>query len=127
VTILIEPGAYQGQVYVPASKPGLTLAGATGNPASVTLVDDIAHGTIAPNGHQYGTDCSATLSVAGNGFSAYGITVQNSFDPAASPQITSPPPRPGSTRWAATWGTGGPGWLACAARSGSQPSRRASR
>ena len=90
MTILIEPGTYQGQVYVPASKPGITLAGATGNPASVTLVDDIAHGTIAPNGNQYGTDCSATLSVAGNGFSAYSITVQNSFDPAASPQITSP-------------------------------------
>lgn len=90
VTILIEPGTYRGQVYVPASKPDLTLAGATGNPADVTLVDDIAHGTIAPNGNQYGTDCSATLSVAGNGFSAYGLTVQNSFDPAANPQITSP-------------------------------------
>jgi pectinesterase len=89
-TILIEPGTYRGQVYVPASKPGITLAGATGNPRSVTLVDDIAHGTIAPNGNPYGTDCSATLSVAGDGFSAYGITVQNSFDPAANPQITSP-------------------------------------
>ncbi len=90
VTIVIEPGTYWGQVYVPASKPDLTLAGATGNPGDVTLVDDIAHGTIAPNGNQYGTDCSATLSVAGNGFSAYGLTVQNSFDPAANPQITSP-------------------------------------
>jgi len=90
VTILIEPGTYWGQVYVPASKPGITLAGATGNPRSAILVDDIAHGTIAPNGNQYGTDCSATLSVAGDGFSAYGITVQNSFDPAANPQITSP-------------------------------------
>ncbi len=90
VTIRIEPGTYWGQVYVPASKPGITLAGATGNPRDVVLVDDIAHGTIAPNGNQYGTDCSATLSVAGDGFAAYGLTVQNSFDPAASPQITSP-------------------------------------
>lgn len=45
---------------------------------------------MAPNGNQYGTDCSATVSVAGNGFSAYGITFENSFDPTASPQITSP-------------------------------------
>ena len=90
VTIRIEPGTYWGQVYVPASKPGITLAGATGNPRDVVLVDDIAHGTIAPNGNQYGTDCSATLSVAGDGFAAYGLTVQNSFDPAANPQITSP-------------------------------------
>jgi pectin methylesterase-like acyl-CoA thioesterase len=50
----------------------------------------IAHGTVAPNGNQYGTDCSATVSVAGNGFSAYGVTFQNSFDPTANPQITSP-------------------------------------
>ena len=90
VTIRIEPGTYWGQIYVPASEPDITLRGATGNPRSVVLVDDIAHGTIAANGNQYGTDCSATLSVAGNGFAAYGITVQNSFDPAANPQITSP-------------------------------------
>ncbi len=90
VTILIEKGTYSGQVYVPASKPGITLLGATGDPRDVTITDDIAHGTIAANGNQYGTDCSATVSVAGNGFSAYGITVQNSFDPTANPQITSP-------------------------------------
>lgn len=90
VTIRIEPGTYWGQVYVPPAKPGITLLGATGHPGDVTITDDIAHGTIAPNGNQYGTDCSATLSVAGNGFSAYGLTVQNSFDPAANPQVTSP-------------------------------------
>jgi pectin methylesterase-like acyl-CoA thioesterase len=90
VTILIEKGTYWGQVYVPASKPGITLLGATGDPRDVTITDDIAHGTIAANGNQYGTDCSATMSVAGNGFSAYGVTVQNSFDPTANPQITSP-------------------------------------
>lgn len=90
VTIRIEPGTYWGQVYVPPAKPGITLLGATGHPGDVTITDDIAHGTIAPNGNQYGTDCSATVSVAGNGFAAYGITFQNSFDPAANPQITSP-------------------------------------
>jgi pectinesterase len=90
VTIRIQPGTYHGQVYVPATKPGITLAGATGDPRDAVLVDDIAHGTIAPNGNQYGTDCSATLSVAGDGFAAYGLTVQNSFDPAAHPEITSP-------------------------------------
>jgi pectin methylesterase-like acyl-CoA thioesterase len=90
LTLLAAPGTHWGQIYVPASEPDVTLAGATGNPRDVTLVDDIAHGTVAANGNQYGTDCSATLSVAGNGFAAYGITVQNSFDPAANPQITSP-------------------------------------
>lgn len=89
-TILIEKGTYWGQVYVPASKPDITLLGATGHPQDVTITGDIAHGTIAANGNQYGTDCSATVSVAGDGFSAYGITFQNSFDPTANPQITSP-------------------------------------
>jgi pectin methylesterase-like acyl-CoA thioesterase len=89
-TIVIAPGTYRGQLYVPPDKPDLTLAGATGRPGDVVLTDDIAHGTVAPNGNQYGTDCSATVSVAGNGFSAYGITFENAFDPAAHPQITSP-------------------------------------
>ncbi len=34
MTIVIEPGTYWGQVYVPASKPGITLVGATGDPRS---------------------------------------------------------------------------------------------
>ncbi|HWG11670.1 MAG TPA: pectin esterase, partial [Streptosporangiaceae bacterium] len=89
-TIVISAGNYTGQVYVPPDKPDLTLLGVPGHPADVVLTDDIAHGTVTPNGNQYGTDCSATVSVAGNGFSAYGITFQNSFDPEASPQITSP-------------------------------------
>jgi len=89
-TIVVARGTYRGQVYVPPDKPGITLVGATGRAADVVLVDDIAHGTVAPNGNQYGTDCSATVSVAGNGFSAYGITFENSFDPTANPQITSP-------------------------------------
>ena len=87
---MISKGTYTGQVYDPPDKPDLTLIGATGRAADVVLTDDIAHGTIAPNGNQYGTDCSATVSVAGNGFSAYWITFQNSFDPTANPQITSP-------------------------------------
>jgi pectin methylesterase-like acyl-CoA thioesterase len=37
------------------------------------------------HGNIYSTSCSATLSVAGNGFAAYGITIENSFDPAAHP------------------------------------------
>jgi pectinesterase len=90
ITILIKPGVYQGQVYVPADKPGVTLLGLGRDPSDVVLVDDIAHGTIAPNGNQYGTDCSATVTVAGDRFAAYGVTIQNSFDPVANPGITSP-------------------------------------
>lgn len=84
-TIVVEPGTYLGQVYIPADKPNVTIIGATGNTADVTIADDIAHGMYAPNGNLYGTDCSATLTVAGNGFQAYGVTVANTFDRAADP------------------------------------------
>ncbi len=84
-TILVAPGTYTGQVYIPADKPNVTLIGATGNPADVTIADDTAHGMYAPDGNLYGTDCSATLTVAGDGFQAYGVTVANTFDRTTDP------------------------------------------
>ena len=84
-TIVVEPGTYTGQVYIPADKPDVTIVGATSNPADVTIADDIAHGMYAPNGNLYGTDCSATLTVAGDRFQAYGVTVANTFDRTADP------------------------------------------
>lgn len=83
--IVVSPGTYVGQVYIPADKTDVSIVGATGDPADVTIADDIAHGTYAANGNLYGTDCSATLTVAGNGFQARGITVANTFDRAADP------------------------------------------
>jgi pectin methylesterase-like acyl-CoA thioesterase len=84
-TIVVAPGTYVGQVYIPADKPDVTIIGATGKAADVTIEDNIAHGMYAPNGNLYGTDCSATLTVAGDGFEAYGVTVANTFDRAADP------------------------------------------
>ena len=88
-TILVEPGTYVGQVYVPADKPDITITGATGNAADVVIEDDIAHGTTAADGNLYGTDCSATLTVAGDRFQAYGVTVANTFDRAANPAVAA--------------------------------------
>ena len=42
-TILIEPGTYWGQIYVPASEPGITLRGVTGNARDVVLVRSEEH------------------------------------------------------------------------------------
>ncbi len=84
-TIVVEPGTYVGQVYIPADKPNVTIIGATGKAADVTIEDNLAHGTYAPNGNLYGTDCSATLTVAGDGFQAYGVTVANTFDRTTDP------------------------------------------
>ena len=84
-TIVVAPGTYVGQVYIPADKPDVTIIGATGKADDVTIEDNIAHGMYAPNGNLYGTDCSATLTVAGDGFEAYGVTIANTFDRAADP------------------------------------------
>lgn len=84
-TIVVAPGTYVGQVYIPADKPDVTIIGATGKAADVTIADNIAHGMYAPDGNLYGTDCSATLTVAGDGFQAYNLTVANTFDRTADP------------------------------------------
>jgi pectinesterase len=82
--IMIAPGSYTGQVYVPADKPNVTLLG-LGDASDIVIEDDIAHGTIAADGNLYGTDCSATLTVADDGFEAFNVTVANTFDRAADP------------------------------------------
>lgn len=90
--IMIAPGTYTGQVYVPADKPDVTFLG-LGDASGVVIQDDIAHGTIAADGDMYGTDCSATLTVAGNGFEAVGVTVANTFDRAADPATAARGPQ----------------------------------
>jgi pectinesterase len=90
--IAIAPGTYTGQVYIPADKPNLTFTG-LGTAGQIVIKDNIAHGTIAANGNLYGTDCSATLTVAGDGFEAYNITVANTFDRAADPATAARGPQ----------------------------------
>jgi len=84
-TVLVRPGTYVGQIYDPADKPNVTLIGLGRNPADTVIADGIAHGTIAADGNLYGTDCSATATIAGNGFSAVNLTVANTFDLTADP------------------------------------------
>jgi pectinesterase len=88
-TIKIEPGRYREVVKIPASKTPLTLLGTTGNPADVVIDFDNASGTKKPDGTTYGTTGSATVTIAANDFTARGITVSNSFDRAAHPEITA--------------------------------------
>lgn len=90
--IMIAPGTYTGQVYVPADKPDLTFTG-LGDAGGIVIQDDIAHGTVAANGNLYGTDCSATLTVAGDGFEADNVTVANTFDRGADPATAARGPQ----------------------------------
>lgn len=87
VTILVKPGVYRGTVYVPATKPDISLVGATTDPQDVVIVEGHAHGSLRPDGTIYDTDGSATVTVAGDDFQARNITFQNDFNPAAHPEI----------------------------------------
>ncbi|PJI93653.1 pectinesterase family protein [Luteimicrobium subarcticum] len=88
-TILIRPGVYQGAVTVGADKTGLTFVGATGDPEDVVITDDRANGTPKEGGGTWGTSGSATVTVAGAGFEARGVTFANAFDEAAHPEIAN--------------------------------------
>ncbi|MEV6208962.1 pectinesterase family protein [Kitasatospora sp. NPDC051914] len=88
-TVLIARGTYRGTVNVPAAKKGLTLKGATGNAEDVVLSYDNAAGTARPGGGTYGTEGSATLTVSANDTTVTGLTVQNTFERSAHPEITA--------------------------------------
>ncbi|MET0133205.1 MAG: pectinesterase family protein [Kibdelosporangium sp.] len=88
-TIRIKPGRYREVVKIPAGKTHLTLLGSTGDPTDVVVDYDNASGTLKPDGTPYGTTGSATVTIAANNFTARHITVSNSFDRAAHPEITA--------------------------------------
>ncbi|MEY9968443.1 pectin methylesterase-like acyl-CoA thioesterase [Streptacidiphilus sp. MAP12-16] len=88
-TIVVAKGSYHEVVSVPSNKPGLTLKGATGNPADVVITYGNASGTAKPGGGTYGTLGSATATFASKDFTALGVTFANSFSKAAHPGVAA--------------------------------------
>ncbi|WP_164983931.1 pectinesterase family protein [Cellulomonas endophytica] len=70
--IAVEPGTYVGTTTVPAGKL-VTVVGATGDPADVVLTN----GTATP-----------TLTVAASGFTASGLTLENTATSGAAPALS---------------------------------------
>ncbi|MCX5208287.1 pectinesterase family protein [Kitasatospora sp. NBC_00240] len=87
-TVLVAKGTYREVVNVPVAKTGLTVKGATGNAEDVVITYDNAAGTRRPDGSRYGTEGSATLTVSANDTTLTGVTVQNTFERSAHPEIT---------------------------------------
>ncbi|WP_369390739.1 pectinesterase family protein [Streptomyces sp. CG1] len=87
-TISVARGVYREVVTVPAAKSGLTLTGATGNPADVVITYDNAAGTKKPGGGRLGTAGSATATFAAKDLTVKNVTIANSFDKAAHPGIS---------------------------------------
>ncbi|MFH8384674.1 pectinesterase family protein [Kitasatospora sp. NPDC018058] len=82
--IRIAKGTYHEVVRVPAGKNGLTVTGATGNPADVVISYGNSAGTAKPGGGQLGTEGSATATFAAAGLTVENLTVENTFDRAAA-------------------------------------------
>ncbi|MFC3550540.1 pectinesterase family protein [Lysobacter cavernae] len=88
VTVLIEPGVYPQPLTIPASKPNLTLAGASGNARDVIISCDRSAGTSRPDGGTYGTSGSACVVISGNDTHSHDLTYANTYDRLAHPENT---------------------------------------
>jgi pectin methylesterase-like acyl-CoA thioesterase len=86
-TILIAKGTYHETVTVPAARTGLSLVGATGDPADVVITYGNAAGLSRPDGSTFGTMGSATATFAAAGMTVKNLTVANSFSKAAHPGV----------------------------------------
>jgi pectate lyase len=84
-TISLQAGTYHEVLNVPASKPYITLLGATRRAEDTTIAYDNWSGSPAPGGGTLGTSGSATATFNANDFSARSITFANTFDPASQP------------------------------------------
>ena len=79
-TIKLHPGIYREVIEV--DKPNVRFIGEDSNPAAAVIVFDKSAGTAG------GTFKSATVNVAGDGFYAEGLTIQNDFS-QKNPTVTS--------------------------------------
>jgi pectin methylesterase-like acyl-CoA thioesterase len=82
--IKIAAGTYHEVINVPSALRGLTIEGATGNPADVVITYGNAAGTANGSGGTLGTEGSATASFGAPDITVKGVTIANSFDRATA-------------------------------------------
>ncbi|BBC30943.1 hypothetical protein SGFS_022370 [Streptomyces graminofaciens] len=88
-TIYLAKGTYNEVITVPTGTRDLFIKGATGNAADVVITGDRAHGMINPaTGAPYGTEGSAVATFKAPGITVANLTIQNTFDPKAHPEIS---------------------------------------
>ena len=88
--ISVAAGTYQETLTIPAAKTHLTLEGATGNPADVTITAGHYNGETDPStGQPYGTEGSATVHALASDFTAEHVTFANTFDKTRHPEVGS--------------------------------------
>ncbi|MFJ2112121.1 pectinesterase family protein [Streptomyces sp. NPDC087850] len=88
-SILIDKGTYNEVISVPSSRPWLTIRGVSGSPGDVVISYERAHGTLKPDGTQWGTQGSAVATFKAHDLFVQDLTIQNTFDPAKHPEINA--------------------------------------
>lgn len=87
-SILIEKGTYHEVISVPSSKSWLTIEGVTSNRNDVVIHNTRCHGMINPaTGQKWGTQGSAVATFRGRNLTVKDLTISNTFDRAAHPEI----------------------------------------
>ncbi|GAA5195752.1 pectinesterase family protein [Microbacterium jejuense] len=81
VTIVIAAGTYVGTVVIPADKPRISLIGATGDPTDVVITENHYAGMLDPSGKGFGTEGSATMTIAADDTTLNNLSVVNGYDP----------------------------------------------
>ncbi|MDT0342463.1 pectate lyase family protein [Streptomyces litchfieldiae] len=79
VTIEVEPGVYREQVHAWPAASGVTVRGATGDPADVVLTYDMGAEQAKFYGGLNGAAGSATLSVLADQVTLAGLTLDNAY------------------------------------------------
>jgi pectinesterase len=75
--ILVKPGRYQEHVFVPTSRPFITLRGEPDEVNQTVITDGVNVKTPAPGGKTVSTRDSSTVLVQGANFTAENITFEN--------------------------------------------------
>lgn len=83
-TIVVKPGTYREIVRIWGFQHGITIRGATGNPADVVLTYDLAAGQQKFYGGTFGATGSATLGILGADATVEDLTVENGWDEQAN-------------------------------------------
>ena len=76
--INIKPGTYRATVHV--TTDGIELHGLGARPQDTVLVYDNSAGTPGPDGRNFGTGRSGTITVSGDDFTAENLTIANDWE-----------------------------------------------
>ncbi|WP_369167316.1 pectinesterase family protein [Streptomyces sp. R28] len=88
-TIFVDKGDYHEAITVPGNKAWLTIKGVTGVAEDVVIHNSRAHGMLKPDGTQWGTEGSAVATFKPHDLIVQDLTISNTFDPAAHPEINA--------------------------------------